>query len=269
MKCPHCNFRIVSFGAFALVGHTLRHLDCPNCGTPLRYGPGLYVGLCFAFVTLAGFLVGSWLALDHLEIARGASNVISTLLILLLPLVFLYPVWQLGRYRLDETRQAGTQAPRTPKQLSVARWAAVVLVSLSLILFMVTRGSRDLLLTVGARRTVAEIVRVHQPPPGRSRPADFEVRYRFTDEAGQVYFADDILPLAYPPQGECIDIVYRANNPKVSRIASQRTDTALYGVLFGIVAIVGVTTRFVRQRRATARAQPSTERASEDDRRTR
>jgi len=257
MRCPRCECRVVTFLAWAVAGPSLRRLDCPDCGAPLKFVGRRAFGALLLMVALwCSLVIGVLFLFDRLGLNEPVRSPLLAALSIPLALGVIYPFWKTGRYQLRESSEPGNQEPPDVHRLTIGRWAFVVVICLGLIMFLGVRGHRDLLLTFGAYRTAGRIVRVHQPPPGRFRESDYQVQYEFHDGSGALHSGSDVLPPAKPPPADGrIEVRYRPGDPSVSRIASQWLGMPLMGILFASGTVFWVTIRFVRERRAASREE--------------
>jgi hypothetical protein len=116
MRGPRCQFRVIPFSAWAVAGHAVRGLDCPNGSAPLRYGWGLYGALLIVLASLFSLVFGVLSLLDGLGPDAQGSRAIFALLIVPLAAALLYPVWRHSEYRLEERSSSRQQdLPRTAR----------------------------------------------------------------------------------------------------------------------------------------------------------
>lgn len=257
MKCPRCESRIFPFLVWGSLGTgVFQAIDCPHCGAALRVSAKLIWSLLLAVLVCMALFVGILVTLYWLEIPFPRA--IVGLVALPLAIACTYPVWKYGRYRL---RASDTPLPDPAITPSIGkfRWLFVVGICLMLIVLLVTNSQRDLLLSLNSRSVFGQVVGVEQLDGNRFRKGDHEVTYLFADDQEVVHFGKDKVPSAKPiPQGR-VEIVYRPGDPSISRLASQRTSTALGGIVMGAGTILWVTWKYIRERRRlrVARREPS------------
>jgi predicted RNA-binding Zn-ribbon protein involved in translation (DUF1610 family) len=132
--------------------------------------------------------------------------------------------------------------------MSRQRAIALAVIGLAATVGISFLGWRDLHLTFFSVTTTGRIVDVNQPPPGRFRQSDYQVRYEFIDSRGQPHIAVDEVPTALAPGqiGSPIQIRYNRSNPLYSGISSQVSNTSFFGLVMGILILLQGIVSFLR-----------------------
>lgn len=257
MRCPACKERVIDFGEWGKGLNAFLEVDCPSCGAHLRPSRRIAVVFVLLLVLMVPCLVGIPLGLTALGIRESAAKLVFVCLMIPLVVGTAWWEWRTGFYAVRDGMQqeeasarplnAGASGPGAVRFLFVAGIGA------GLIAFWIMTFGRDLLLTFDKQTTEGRITRIHQPPPGAVREADYQVWYEFKSESGFVYSGEDELPPAAPPREDRgILVVYSRRDPSVSRIASQLSSTPVAGVLLGAVLLLWSVVQLVRTRRRSA-----------------